>query len=95
MSTSEACTGCSNTKTPHRHFAPAGSTLAQPGSWPLTFAFACAAAAGKGGMKEMLSAFFFQSAVIGSCVVASQPAGIGIREDDRITRDTVGFCPLL
>jgi hypothetical protein len=45
-------------------------------------------------MKEMLSAFFFQSAVIGSCVVASQPAGIGIREDDTaITRDTDRFLP--
>jgi glutathionylspermidine synthase len=45
-------------------------------------------------MKEMLSAFFFQSAVIGSCVVASQPAGIGIREDDTaITRDTSRFLP--
>ena len=42
----------------------------------------------------MLSAFFFQSAVIGSCVVASQPAGIGIREDDTaITRDTGRFLP--
>ena len=39
-------------KRPHRHFAPARSTLASCGSWHRTFAFACAAAAGKGGMKR-------------------------------------------
>ena len=44
----------------------------------------------------MLSASFFQSAAIGACVVASQPAGIGIREEiPRSPVIPVGFCPLL
>ena len=40
-----------------------------------------------------LPAFDGNYPVIGSWVVASQPAGIGIREDDTaITRDTSRFC---